>query len=165
MGICHQGERELTNVKIDELDWKILRELVCNSRQSTRSIARKLGVSVNTVSNRIKKLEGAGVIKKYTVQLDHEKLGLDLTAIIEVTVQGGKLLEVEREIAKLPSVCAVYDVTGLTDAIIIARVRNRKELNDLVKTILLMKYVERTNTHVVLNIVKEQPSILPHREG
>ena len=55
----------------------------------------------------------------------------------------------------MPGVCAVYDVTGLTDAITIVRVRSRKELNDLVKKILSMEYVERTNTRVVLNTVKE----------
>jgi len=145
----------MTRIDLDRLDWEILRELAHNSRQSLRKIARKLGVSVNTVSSRIKELEKKGIIKKYTIVIDYEKLGFDLTAIIEVSILKGKLIDVENEIAKLPGVCAVYDVTGLTDAMIIARVKNRRELNSLVKTILKMDYVDKTNTHVVLNTVKE----------
>jgi len=145
----------MTRIDLDRLDWEILRELAHNSRQSLRKIARKLGVSVNTVSSRIKELEKKGIIKKYTIVIDYEKLGFDLTAIIEVSILKGKLIDVENEIAKLPGVCAVYDVTGLTDAMIIARVKNRRELNSLVKTILKMEYVDKTNTHVVLNTVKE----------
>ncbi len=141
--------------ELDELDWQILRELAHNSRQSLRKLAKKIGVSVNTVSARIKELEKRGVIKKYTIVVDYEKLGFDLTAIIEVSILKGKLMKVEKDIARLPGVCAVYDVTGLTDAMVIARVKNRRELNKLVKTILSMEYVDRTNTHVVLNTVKE----------
>jgi len=141
--------------ELDELDWQILRELAHNSRQSLRKLAKKIGVSVNTVSARIKELEKRGVIKKYTIVVDYEKLGFDLTAIIEVSILKGKLMKVEKDIARLPGVCAVYDVTGLTDAMVLARVKNRRELNKLVKTILSMEYVDRTNTHVVLNTVKE----------
>ena len=140
---------------LDELDWRILIELARDSRQSLRSLAKKLKVSISTISSRVRRLEKCGIIKGYTVVVDYEKLGLDLTAIIEITISRGQLLAVEREIAAMPGVFAVYDVTGLTDAIAIARVRNRKELNDLVKGILSMEYVERTNTRVVLNTVKE----------
>ena len=140
---------------LDELDWRILIELTRDSRQSLRSLAKKLKVSISTISSRVRRLEKCGIIKGYTVVVDYEKLGLDLTAIIEITISRGQLLAVEREIAAMPGVFAVYDVTGLTDAIAIARVRNRKELNDLVKGILSMEYVERTNTRVVLNTVKE----------
>jgi len=69
-------------------------------------------------------------------------------------------MEVENEIAKLPNTCLVYDVTGDYDAIVVAKFRNRKELNNFVKTILSLNYVERTNTHVVLNSVKEDFRLL-----
>ncbi|MFZ0221916.1 MAG: hypothetical protein WAM42_09535, partial [Candidatus Nitrosopolaris sp.] len=51
------------------------------------------------------------VIKFYSAVLDHEKLGYDLTAIIEVISVKGKIAEVEKHIAKFPNVCAVYDIT------------------------------------------------------
>jgi DNA-binding Lrp family transcriptional regulator len=72
-----------------------------------------------------------------------------------LTVSKGKLLKVEREIAKMPNVCAVYDVTGLTDAMVIGKFRNREELSDFTKSLLAMRYIERTNTHVILSTIKE----------
>ncbi len=118
-------------------------------------MARCLGVAVTTVINRIQRLEELGVITGYTISVDYEKLGYELTVITEITVSKGKLLEMEREIAEIPSVCAVYDVTGLTDAMIIAKFRNRRELSKFTKGLLSMPFIERTNTHVVLTTVKE----------
>ena len=67
----------------------------------------------------------------------------------------GKLLDVEHEVAKIPNVCCVYDVTGLTDAIVVAKFKSRKDLSDFTKWLLSLPYVERTNTHLVLTTVKE----------
>lgn len=139
----------------DVLDSKILRHLLADSRLSYRTIAGMVGVSVGTVASRIRDMERAGIIKGYTALLDSEKLGYQLSALIELSVSKGKLIEVENKIARMPGVCCVYDVTGLTDAMIVAKFRGRKELNDFVKSLLAMPYVERTNTHMVLNTVKE----------
>ncbi|MCD6403246.1 MAG: Lrp/AsnC family transcriptional regulator [Candidatus Aenigmarchaeota archaeon] len=148
-------DKNFEQTLIDELDRKILKLLLENSRLSYRRIASKLKISTATVINRIQRLKKSGVIKRYTTMLDHEKLGYELSVVIEITVSKGKLLEVEKTIAKHPNVCAVYDVTGLTDAMIIAKFKSRKELNSFVKRLLSMEYVERTNTHLVLNTVKE----------
>lgn len=142
-------------MELDQTDVKILKNLLTDARLSNRQIARTVGVSVGTVIARIQKMEQEGIIKGYSVILDHEKLGFELTTITEITVSKGKLLEVEKEIAKMPNVCAVYDVTGLTDAMVIVKSKTRKELSDFVKTVLAMPFVERTNTHVVLTTVKE----------
>lgn len=139
----------------ESLEKEILKQLLIDCRKSFRQIAVSLKVSVATVIRKIREMEKKGIIKGYSARLDHEKLGYDLGAIIEVTVSKGKLLEVEREIAKHPNVLAVYDVTGASDAMIIAKFKNRKELNDLVKKLLKMEFVERTNTHVILNTIKE----------
>ncbi|MHA1207757.1 MAG: Lrp/AsnC family transcriptional regulator [Candidatus Freyarchaeota archaeon] len=147
-------------MSIDDVDRKILKELLKNSRQSHREIAKKIGVSVGTVVSRTKKMEEAGIIKGYTVVLDHEKLGYDLTVVTEIIVSRGKLLEVDREISKNPSTCAVYDVTGTVDGIIIAKFKNRDELSNFTKSLLSIPYVERTNTHVVLNTIKENFELL-----
>lgn len=140
---------------LDELDLKILGELLRDGRQSFREIARNLGIATGTVLTRIKNLERQGVIKGYTAILDHEKLGYELTVVVEITVSKGKLLEVDREIAKKPNVCAVYDVTGLTDAIVVAKFKNREELSKFTKSLLSIPHVERTNTHLVLTTIKE----------
>jgi DNA-binding Lrp family transcriptional regulator len=140
---------------VDDLDTKILQQLTRNARQSYRQIARKLRVSTGTVLTRIRRLEETGIIRGYTIMLDTEKLGYQLTALSELVVSKGKLLEMEREIAHLSPVCAVYDITGTTDAIVIAKFRNREELGNFTKSLLAMPFVERTNTHLVLTTVKE----------
>jgi len=140
---------------LDDIDKKILAELLKDSKRSYRDIARAVGVSASTVINHVNRLESAGVIKDYTVRLDFERLGYELTVITEMTVSRGKLLETQEEIAKMPYVCGVYDVTGEIDSIVIAKFRNRRESSEFPKDLLSMPYVERTNTHVVLNTMKE----------
>jgi len=140
---------------LDDIDRKVLRELLKDSKRSHREMAKGIGVSTATVINHVERLESAGVVKNYTVQLDHERLGYELTVVTEITVSKGKLLEVEQEVAKIPNVCAVYDVTGLTDAMVIAKFKGRSSLSDFTKKLLATPYVERTNTHVVLTTVKE----------
>jgi DNA-binding Lrp family transcriptional regulator len=142
-------------MELNETDKKILKNLLEDARFSSRQIAKNVGVSVGTVLSRIKKMEDIGIIKGYSAILDHEKLGYELTVVTEITVSKGRLVEMENEIAKNLNVCGVYDVTGLTDAVIIAKFKSREELGKFTKNLLALPYVERTNTHVVLTTVKE----------
>jgi DNA-binding Lrp family transcriptional regulator len=140
---------------LDETDVKILKALTVDARLSSRQIAKQCGVSIGTALSRVKKMENEDIIKGYSALLDHEKLGYELTVVSEITVSKGRLLEMESEIARFPNVCSVYDVTGLLDAIIIAKFKNREELSKFTKRLLALPYVERTNTHVVLTTIKE----------
>jgi DNA-binding Lrp family transcriptional regulator len=140
---------------MDETDVKILRSLVSDARLSSRQISKKSGVSIGTVLTRMKRMEKEGIIRGYSAVVDHEKLGYMLTALIEITVSKGRLLEMENEIARMSNVCAVYDVTGLTDAFVVAKFKSREDLSSFAKRLLAMPYVERSNTHVVLTTIKE----------
>ncbi len=142
-------------MNIDEIDRKILKEYSKDARLSFREIANRINVAVGTVLSRTKKMEKDGVIKDYTVLLNNDKLGYPLTAVTEVTVSKGKLLQVENEIAKLASTCVVYDVTGLPDVIVIGKYKNKSELSLFTKSLLSLRHVERTNTHLVLTSIKE----------
>ena len=145
---------------LSDTDLRILQVLLEDARFSSRQIAKKVGVSVGTVLSRIKRMEDEGLIKGYSVIMNHEKLGYELTVVMEVTVSKGRLVEMEGEIAKIPNVCTVYDVTGLTDAFIIAKFKTREELGKFTKRLLALPYIERTNTHVVLTTVKEDFRLL-----
>ena len=145
----------MNTLEIDDKDMKILKILSLDSRLSFRQIAKKTGLSVSTVISRIRKLENLGVIKRYTVEIDLERLGFRLPVIIDIRVLRGKLFAVEEEIAKHPNVLAVYDITGDYDVAVYAVFRERKELDRFVKMLQRMKYVERTHTKLVLNIVKD----------
>ena len=144
----------------DQLDLKILRELNKNARRSFRDIAKQLGISIGTVSNRIRKLEEMGLILGYAPVISPERLGCDLMAIIGVKISSGKLLEVQKLIAKDPRVFGVFDVTGEWDSIVMARFKNPRELDQFVKSCLSLENVERTYTQVVLNIVKDERRVL-----
>lgn len=139
----------------DHLDQKILRLLLSDGRASFRQMAAELSVSTTTVAGRVSRLERSGAIRGYAAILDFERLGYELTAVTEILVSKGKLLEMEREIAKLPGVCAVYDVTGEIDGIVVAKFKTRDELSRFTKGLLSMPFVDRANTHVVLTTVKE----------
>lgn len=140
---------------LDETDVKILKALTLDARLSSRQIAKQCGVSIGTALSRIRKMEAEGIIKGYSALLDQEKLGYELTVVTEITVSKGRLLEMENEIARIPNVCCVYDLTGLADAAIIAKFKNREDLSKFTKHLLSLPNVERTNTHVVLTTIKE----------
>ena len=140
---------------MDELDWKIVEELEGNSRLSFREMAKKLGVSTSTIAQHSKMLEREKIVRRYSVDLDWEKLGFDLTALIELTIRGQPLLKVQAQIAKLPQVVSVWDITGRFDSMALVRVKNRRELSATVKKILDIEGVEHSDTHLILNTVKE----------
>ena len=117
-------------MNLDKTDEKVLKNLLVDARLSSRQLALKLGMSTVTILSRIKKLEKEKIIKGYTAIVDHEKLGYDLTAIIEIVATKDKMVEVENDLSTLENVCAVYDVTGGTDTILIAKFKGR---NDLIK--------------------------------
>jgi DNA-binding Lrp family transcriptional regulator len=142
-------------MELDETDVKILKVLLSDSRLSSRQIAKQCNISIGTVLSRIRKMEDEGIITGYTALLDQEKLGYELTVVTEITVSKGRLLEMENEIARIPNVCGVYDLTGLSDAAIIAKFKNREDLSKFTKKLLSLPFVERTNTHVVLTTIKE----------
>jgi Lrp/AsnC family transcriptional regulator for asnA, asnC and gidA len=152
----------LINMKvlIDETSIKVLKEFLRDARQSFREVARKTGFSSGTVTSRIKELEEQGIIKKYTVQLDYEKLGYELTAVTEVIVSEGMMMEVGEKIAGISQAVNVYNVTGDSDIMIVGKFKTRQQLSDFTKGLTKMANVVRTKTHVVLNTLKEDYSLL-----
>ncbi len=137
-------------------DAEVLNILIENARLSAREIAKKAGVSVVTVLNRMKELEKQGVIKGYSAEIDSERIGYDVHAIIRLQIAKGKLFEVENKIAIHPNVFAVYDVTGEFDALVVAKFKSRKALDSFLKKIQTYDFVHRTETQLILNTIKER---------
>ena len=144
-------------------DRSILNILLENSRLSFREIARKAGFSVVTIIKRIRELEKQKIIRSYTVDLDYEKLGFDVQAVVQLQIAKGKLFEVEKKIARDPHVFAVYDTTGEHDSVVIARFRNRRALDVFLKKIQTYDFVKKTKTKLILNTIKEKNSGLSDR--
>ena len=143
-------------MELTERDKKILNILVEDSRLSLRQIAKKADASVATVMNHLRQLEKTGLIKKYTAKLDYERAGYDVEVMIEIRISKGKLFEVEKKIGSNPNVFAVYDITGPFDAVILARFPTRRLMDNFLKKIQTYEFVERTETKLILNTIKEE---------
>jgi len=140
---------------MDETDERILVELRKDSRKSLRKLASSVGVSPSAISERIRRMEKSGMIKGYTANLDYLKLGYEFVAIVQISISGGNLLEVQKKISAMPGVVAVYDVTGQYDSMAILMRKSRSELSALIKKILALPRVDKTNTNMVLNVMKD----------
>jgi len=143
-------------MELDNVDKEIINTLITDSTLSYREIAKKVKVSVATVMNRVNKLKKEGIIKRYTTIIDYEKIGFDVEVLVEIRISKGKLFQVEKEIATHKNVFAVYDLTGDFDAAILARFKNRRQMDNFLKKIQTYDFVERTNTRLILNTIKEK---------
>ena len=149
---------------LDATDRDLLAALLEDARISQRGLAKRVGVAQGTITNRLRRLEEMGVIKGYTVLLDAESIGWTMTVITGLIIQKGSMIDVQQQIAADPRVFAVYDVTGDYDSMVLARVRGRKDLDDLTKTVFTLQGVQRSFTQVVLNTVKEDGRVVPTEE-
>jgi|TARA_Y100001954_G_scaffold100613_1_gene109621 DNA-binding Lrp family transcriptional regulator len=146
---------------MDDLDRAILEKLCEDARLSQRKLAQLLGVAQGTVTKRMQRMEESGLIKNYAAVLDAEKVGWSMTIMAGLRIQKGRMIEVQEKIASDPRVFNVYDITGDWDSMVLARVKDRSDLDNLTKTVFTQDGVIRSYTHVVLNTVKEEGVRLP----
>ena len=139
----------------DEIDNKILNELMQNSRKSFRDIAHELGVSTVTVMKHVKKLEKEKIIKGYSTDVDYEKLGYDIDVIINVKIAKGRFDEMYERLKNNPCILALYNITGDFDAAVLAKFKNRNSFNVFLKKLQTVPDVERTNTVFILKIFEK----------
>jgi len=142
-----------------ELDRKILLQLIKNSDQPAREIAKKVGASRQTVAKKIAQFKATGVIVSFTVRLNPEKFGLATKAYILLREDPRTMLRRRNEdaIKKFHEVSGFYRLFGRYSAILEVRVRNSKELTSLIKKIHGLKGVRETETFIVHSTVKDEP--------
>jgi Lrp/AsnC family transcriptional regulator for asnA, asnC and gidA len=140
---------------LNAIDRDILDALLSDGRASHRDVAIRSGHSLATVNRRIRGMEERGVIKGYVPVLDASAVGWAMTVMIGLRIEKGHLRPVQQAIAKDSRVFAVYDVTGEWDGVVLARVQDRADLDDLAKTTLSQAHIMRTNSMVVLSTVLE----------
>ena len=145
---------------INSKDFELLSQLSKNGKASQRELSKQTGLALGTVNTHIKKLEKDKIIKGYFADINPERIGFNLTAIINLRIKKGTLMDVQASIANHSRVFGVYDVTGEWDSLILARFQNREEMDNFIKTTLSQEYIERTSTSLVLNTVKEEPRII-----
>jgi len=151
----NSGVVENEQLLLDEIDIKILKILLHDCRISNREIARRLHISVNTVIDRLRKLETSKIIRGYYADLNAKKLGYNLTAVIHLATTKGLYKKVSTELSKLPNLYGVYEVTGNYDTIIVARFRDIDELEKFIKLLQKKDLIQRTETSIALKTIKE----------
>ena len=143
----------------DELDKRII-EMMCNSSQgSYRQLAKQMGVHPTTLIQRVKTLEAKGVIKGYRAKVDYVAMGYDYNGLVQVYTDN--IESVEKELVNIPEVAAVYDVTGEAAVVVYLCCLDRDEFSAAVKRINNLPGVVKTNTSVILNIVKPESDFIP----
>ncbi len=139
----------------ENLDRKLVNALLGDGRASLRSLAEDLDVSVTTVSNHLSDLEDQGIIQGYTPKVDYDALGYDVTAILQLKVEGSGLQEVTEELTEHRQMVSVYEVTGDHDIVAVGKFADTDDMNDAIKTLLNNPDIKESNTSVVLNAAKE----------
>ena len=142
-------------MKLDSTDRNILAELQKDGRESASHIAEKIDVSVPTVTERIRKLQESGIIKKFQVVVDPKSVGLDVAAIITIMSDSSQYYkEVTAAAHDTPEVVQCFSTTGNGSHTLFINTKNSKTLEDLLRKVQSWPGVMRTETQIILSSYK-----------
>jgi Lrp/AsnC family leucine-responsive transcriptional regulator len=131
---------------IDGIDAELLRRLERDGRTSVADLARALGMAAPSVAERLKRLEEAGVIKRFTVEIDPAALGYGLAAYIRIRPTAGQIATVAKLLAELPEIVECDRITGDDCFIARAHLRSVEALERLIDRIVPFA---QTNTSII----------------
>ena len=144
---------------LDSLDWKILINIQENSKQTYSEVGRKLGVAHSTIYDRIRKMERNGIIKKWTIDIDLEKLGINYITARMTVYTDPKLTEnVAEKLSKEKEVMEV-SLSLSEDLLILAKVlaKDQNSLHSFIaKKVAPLQGVMRIRTSIVTKKIKEE---------
>ncbi len=133
---------------MDDLNWKILTLLQEDGRMSMRELGRRVHLSTPAVSERVRRMESAGIITGYRAGVDMTRLGKPVQAFIDYTVSNREKPAALRAIRGLPEIVACYHVAGQVALILVVQAENVARLEDI--STALGRHGD-TVTHIVLS--------------
>jgi Lrp/AsnC family transcriptional regulator, leucine-responsive regulatory protein len=146
--------------RIDDIDATIVRLLQEDGRMKRNAIAEVVGLSLPSVSDRMRKLEDRGVITGYRAIVDAKRVHFDITAFIRVMVDSSShYSDFVAQASSLPEVLEVHSITGEGSHMLKIRTRNTTTLEKLLSTIQAWAGVHGTSTSIVLSSFKETSSL------
>ena len=140
----------MSTLDLDSLGQRILALLRADARTSTSTLAKKLDVSRGTVTNRIARMERAGVIVGYTVKLRPDSQLDELRAWVSVSVDGDKTREVVKALLGEPAVSALHDTNGRWDLLAEVHAASTEELSKILERIRRIRGIGNTETSIHL---------------
>ena len=146
--------------EFDELDRRIISLLSTSSEGSFRHHAKELGIHPTTLIQRVRNLESKGVIGGYRAKVDYMRIGFEHMGMVQIYIEDN-IDDVLCAIRDMPQVVSAFEVTGDCDAIAWIACRGREEFSTAVKSILGLNGVKKTNTSVVMDVVKDPFAFVP----
>lgn len=141
----------------DNVDHKLLEELIKDGRISYVELAEKVSLSRVAVKDRIRNLIDKGVIENFTVAINSEKFGKKVSAFFEVDVEPKKLQEVAQNLADNPTVASIYQMTGPSTLHMHVLVEDFKMLEVFINDELYsVEGITRVESHVILKRFKSR---------
>lgn len=142
-------------LELDEIDLKILEALRKDARTPFVSIARELGMSDSTVHFRLKKMIDAGVIKRYTIEVDEKVLGRNIYGFVFINVQPGSIEEVAKQLIEYEKVSGIYEIHGSYALMIKVWANNLDGIRDIILKIRKIPSVLQDELSTILKVWKE----------
>lgn len=146
----HNGIHQCHNDRMDALNQKLLSLLRIDARTNVATLAQKLGVSRGTVTNRITKLEDAGIIVGYTVRLRPDAQPDEIKAWMSIAVEGNEARTVIASLLGEPGVATLHDTNGRWDLLAELRAQNLSELSKVLERIRLIRGISNTESSIHL---------------
>lgn len=147
---------------MDDIDRQILGLLSQDAEMSQAAIGRAVGLAPSSVNERIRKLKDAGVIRRFTIEIDADKAGYPILAFMGVTLGTPAAATAFMELAvQQPEVLECHHVTGAWNFLLKIRVRSTTNLEDLLNRFKTLKTMGKTETIVVLYPHKEIHGVSP----
>lgn len=140
-----------TTKLLDDIGWHILRELQENGRMSFAELGRRVGLSIPAVTERVHRLEDAGVITGYRVDIDLTKVGLPITAFMRLSIVGDISPRLIASLKEIPEVKECYRVTGADSFVMKVFVSSVEHLELLIDK--LLPFGTTTTTIVLSTLV------------
>jgi Lrp/AsnC family transcriptional regulator, regulator for asnA, asnC and gidA len=135
--------------RVDDLDLKILSELSKDASVSVPKLSKKVNINASVVYSRIKRLIKRGLIKKFTVIINDEALGLNVKALTGINMDSKLRDNVLNELFKIPEVREVSEVTGRFDVLVAMNARSLDEMHQLIsEKVGRIEGVQKTETFI-----------------
>ena len=140
---------------MDSIDYKILKILQRNARETASNISKEIHLSVSAVIERLRKLEESRVIQEYTIIVDEKRTGNGMIALMEVSLEHPRYFDQFADaIRHMDTIVSCYYQTGDFDLLLKIACRSSDELEEVHREIMSLEGVSDTRTHVVLKTVK-----------
>jgi DNA-binding Lrp family transcriptional regulator len=133
------------------VDHALISLLRRDARMSVAALAKRLGVSRGTVSNRLRKLEDGSIILSYSVQLRPDADSRAIRAWTGILVEGNQTRAVIASILGEPGVTALHDTNGRWDLLAELRADSMEDLSQVLERIRLIKGIATTETSILLS--------------